>query len=178
MSKFYTGQYEPVDKAKKGCKRCGSHDVAWRESNTGKWYLIEVFDFAAHGEAPNFKAHYRDFHSGYCEKPQLHAVEQSSISMQLDTEKNEREKLSVRQEERKAAEESAFFLGLHDLCKNNPKHAQEELARRENELAYESANYVSMDYLSEHIQHVERCKRLRTEIAFMQAALGMTEDED
>jgi len=177
MSKFYTGQYEPVDKAKKGCKRCGSKDVAWRESNTGKWYLIEVFDFGSEGQH-NFKAHYRDFHSGYCGKPQLHSVEQSSISMQLDTEQNEREKLAVRQEEKKAAEESQFFLALHDMCKNDPKRAQEELDRRMNELAYERANYVSMDYLTEHSQQIMRCDRLRTEIAFMRAAMGMPEEEE
>jgi len=178
MSKFYTGQYEPVDRAKNGCKRCGSKNVTWRQSNTGKWYLIEAFDFSAKDEPENLKAHYRDFHSGYCGKPELHAVEQSSISMQLDTEREEREKLSVRREEMAAARESEFFLGLHDLCKNDPEHAKRELKRREDELAYESANYVSMDYLSEHIQHVERCKRLRTEIAFMQAALGMSTEED
>jgi len=177
MSKFYTGQYEPVDSAKKGCKRCGSKTVAWRESNTGKWYLIEVFNFGT-DETPDLKAHYRDFHSGYCGKPQLHAVEQSSISMQLDSEAEQREQFQVRVEERKAAEESAFFLALHDLCKNEPKRAQDELDRRMNELARERANYVSMDYLTEHTQQIMRCDRLQTEINFMRAAMGLSEEED
>jgi hypothetical protein len=178
MSKFFTGAYDRVEKAKKGCKRCGSHDVAWRESTTGKWYLIEVFDFGDPEIGPDFRSHYRDFHSGYCGKPELHLVEQRSIESQLGIEREEKTKLRVEQEERNAARESEFFLALHDLCKNNPEQARKELAEREDKLAFEHANYVSMDYFTEHCKQEALVKRLKTEIAFMQAALGMVSEDD
>jgi len=183
MSKFFTGAYERVEKAKKGCKRCGSKNVAWRESNTGKWYLIEVFDFGSEEHGTDFKAHYRDFHSGYCGKPELHEVEQHSISTQLGVEAEEREKFIVRVEEKKAAEESEFFLKLHDLCKNNRELAETALQGRRDQLAYEERNYVSMDTLTDHERQRALVKRLNMEIKFMEAALGPTtyddiEDED
>ena len=178
MSKFFTGAYERVEKAKKGCKRCGSKNVAWRESNTGKWYLIEVFDFGDEDTGTDFKSHYRDFHSGYCGKPELHDVEQRSISTQLGVETEERAKLHIANEEKKAAEEANFFLALHDLCKSDPDAAQKALQERRDKVDSENRNYVSMDYLVEHERQRALVKRLNTEIRFMEAALGLAEEDE
>lgn len=160
--------YDRVELAKKGCNRCGSKSVAWKESNQGKWYLIEAFDFD--GEP---RANYKDFHSGYCDKPELHAVKQSQISSALGIEEEERATLAVATEERKAAVEAEFFLALHDLCKNNPHGARMEIEMREREIEAINRNPPTMDYMVEFTQTMARLKRLTLEIEFMQAALGL-----
>lgn len=147
--------FDRVELAKKSCNRCGSTTVAWKESNAGKWYLIEAFDFD--GE---LCANYKDFHSGYCDKPELHAVKQRQISEALGIVEEEKATLSVVEEERRAAEDSEFFLALHDLCKSDPHNAKMEIfARRE--------------ILSRPVAE-QRRTRIQAEIDFMRAALGMT----
>jgi hypothetical protein len=159
--------FDPIDLAKKGCNRCGSKTVAWKASKEGKWYLIEAFDFD--GE---IRANYRDFHSGYCNKPELHEVKQRQISVELGIEQEEKLTLRVEQEERQAAEESLFWLELHDLCKESPEGAYAMIEGKEREIKHVLAG-VTMDHMDDYLKSTARAKRLRTEIDFMKAALGL-----
>lgn len=165
--------YDREIQARKGCKRCGSQTVAWKTSSkTGKWYLIELFDFD--GE---WRGNYKDFHSTYCGKPDEHAMKQAQISEALGIQfANELEDYRQR-EERANAENARMFLKLHDLCKNDPDEARQEIADRERKIEIEGRG-LTMDYMTEFTRSTAKIKQWRVEIEFMKAALGEVEYAD
>lgn len=168
-----TREFNPSP-VKRGCKRCGSRDVTWQVSSSGNWYLTEIFEDA---EGRSYTEHAL-FHSEFCGSPEKHDDEQA-IRLEAETSDRKQTKaISKAREEKNNQEEAEYFLALHDLCKSNRPEALDQLGEKERELEREMAQPVSMDYMTEHMRYAARVKRLKAEIAFMQAALGMTKYEE
>jgi len=171
---------EYTSPTRKGCKRCGSKTVAWQQNERGKWYLTEVFEDA---DGRTY-TEYREFHSAYCtaSNPNLegdeHELEQQKRLR--EEKKNSKETTTLRKarEDREAAEEASYFLELHDLCKNQRAQALDQLGHFERELDSIASQPTSMDYMVDHMNERARASRLRAEIAFMKAALGMATEYD
>lgn len=166
-----------TDPTRKGCKFCGSKTVAWQTSDAGKWYLSEVFidqDGCTYTER-------NTLHSAYCSrnlKPKSHDIEQS---LRLDAEISQVKKnatLRKARDEKEAADEAEYFLGLHDLCKFHPIAATLEMQKRIREYTTLRDSGITMDYMVEYMRDVARLKRLRAEILFMGAALGAITDPE
>lgn len=138
------------------CKRCNSETVSWAKSaRTGKFYLVEVFDYDG-----VLKSDRIDFHSRYCGNPEAHQQEQDEIHAGFKESNQWHEEIVREREEISAVETAKFFLNLHDLCKNDRTGSMlrlEQLYRNNN------ANPDA---------------RTGTEIKFMEAALGLTVYED
>jgi hypothetical protein len=129
------------------CKKCNSDTVAWAKSKrSGKFYLTEVFIDYEDDQVTD----YRDFHSAYCGKPELHAAKQAELRGDFQVE--------VEDDDAPDDESAKFFLALHDLCKSDPEAARAGLASRQSRLA--------------RIQAPQEAARLTAEISFMLVALG------
>lgn len=165
-----TDEREYTEPTRRGCNRCGSKTVAWQTNASGKWYLTEVFEDA---EGRTYTERTL-FHSHFCKDPEEHELEQAKrISIETKTRK-ETTKARREREERNATEEAAYFLELHDLCKNERGQAIDQLAAKERE----RDNWTSMDHFVEASRERARVARLTAEIAFMKAALGMATEYD
>jgi hypothetical protein len=147
------------------CKRCNSTTVTWNQGTSGKWYLTEVFDYEGF-----LKSDHKDFHSNYCGKPELHKAEQDEINGDYAKQEERREQAATKS----AADTADYFLGLHDLCKADPDAARAMLAELERKVKYEEAHWISMDYFTDSCRQQDQVKRMKTEIRFMEAALGIT----
>lgn len=163
-----------VNEARKPCRKCGSHEIAWQMGSRGNWYLTEIFE-DANGRSYTERAL---FHSEFCGNPGAHEEEQALRIEQEVSKDKERKNISRARIEKENATEAEYFLALHDLCKNNRPEALDQLGGKERELERELSSPVSMDYLTEHVRYRARVDRLKAEVNFMKAALGMTTYEE
>jgi hypothetical protein len=153
---------ELATRASKPCKRCGSTDIAWHQSERGKWYLIEVFE-----DGNGYPiASYRDFHSTYCGKPHEHENVQRVLTAEYDEEKAEQLRKREQQEEQRIADEAEKLNVFAAFSQADQEKWLDDLRKA---FAKHKENYVSMDYFVEH------CKWAATAAA-MQAEIDMYED--
>jgi hypothetical protein len=145
------------------CKRCGSTTVTWKQGQSGKWYLTEVF--TSDPEYGLDFTNYKLFHSGYCgpDHVAIHAETQALYDNEREAQAKAREDARV-ERERKAA--TAEFE-LITLCETNPEEGERELMKRIRELEIIAANPATMDYFVEFCREQERVKQLKAEIDLM-----------
>jgi hypothetical protein len=149
-----------VDRVKKGCKRCGSTDVAWHQSERGKWYLIEVFNDPRDGHAIGG---YRDFHSTYCNKPEEHARMQASLDADFSEAENKRKDVARKREDERIEHEAAMMRMFVGLSPEERTSLISELQKRYDILITQDP---TMDYFTDQMKWRAKCDALAQEISF------------
>jgi hypothetical protein len=161
---------KPVDRAKKGCNRCGSTDVAWHVSERGKWYLIEVFNDPRDGYAVGS---YRDFHSNYCGKPEEHTAMQARLDADFREDEQEREKnredASRKREDERIEHEAQMMKTFAALTSKGRKSLISSLQKKYDILITQSP---SMDYFTDEMRWRAECDALASEISFYEDLLA------
>lgn len=144
--------------------------VAWKKSTrTGRFYLIEVFDYDG-----ILRGAHNDLHSTYCGHPEEHEREQNSITAEFQARNDQLEESRVQAE----IESADYYLSLHALCLQDPATAEHKLSKLQAQLESELRQPATMDYMVEFNQYCALVKKLTTEIAFMNAALGHPIQDD
>ena len=157
------------------CKRCGSQTVNWHQSpKTAKWYLTEVFTH----EDNELRTDYRDFHSTYCGKPELHEAKQTEIAMVAAQKQARRDEAKAAQELKLRRAEDAATDAVLRWYQMTPAEIRErlplveaELAEDERKLAVETAphNRYTMDDFHEMNKQLARIHALKVRINFLTA---------
>lgn len=137
------------------CKRCGSTDVTWHQSNRGKWYLIEVFDYD--GTA---RASATDFHSKYCGKPDLHISKQAEIIADLAGEEMERKQQSDEREAKRLQDEVDKLEIWYSMTPDEQADTIRILRRK---ITAETRD-MTMDYMGEFLKSQARIAEWQAEI--------------
>lgn len=150
-----------TDRARKGCRRCGSKDIAWNQNTQGKWYLTEVFDTPF-----GSKTHYRDFHSVYCGNAEKHDTEQARITAEYQADTDQRQFESEERENQRIQGEAVALLYFSNL---SVAERAEFIEEKKDNLARLNRENVSMDHFVEAMRH-------RQAIAALTADIDLLED--
>jgi hypothetical protein len=150
-----------VSIAKKGCRKCGSSTVAWHQAASGKWYLIEVFS----DEWGDPIGHYRDFHSEYCSHPEKHNQLQASLDAEYAEDRAERERALSAKDAERLERETVMLGSFSALSAELRLRALDDLRKK---IERHSENYVSMDYMTDHMRWRAEGEALRYELDLLE----------
>lgn len=137
------------------CKRCDSTDVTWQTGASGKWFLTEVFVYDGIE-----KTSYRDFHSTYCGKRELHDAKQGEITRdELNQQRAQREAAEKREAERLSHEADLYvqWMSMTDVQRETTRVELVEKKRRATE-------GITMDYMTEWSRAVAESEAIQNEI--------------
>jgi hypothetical protein len=149
-----------VDRVKKGCKRCGSTDVAWHQSERGKWYLIEVFNDPRDGMPIGS---YRDFHSAYCKGERSHAQVQAELDADHAEQESAREQAAKDRENARIANEARMMQEFAEL---DSQGRADFIANLKAKREAHGKVFVTMDYMTEYTRHLAESESMDREIEF------------
>jgi hypothetical protein len=150
------------------CKRCASKNVMWQQSaKTGKWFLTEVFKTL---DGEDF-TQYRLFHSNFCGNQGEHEIVQDQFLADEQRERDEKDTVVKKAQDKRENDRLMNFMGLIQLCEEDPKAGKAALSKRMDELAGIHANPTSLDYFTDAMREREHAKQLEIEIDLMRHAL-------
>lgn len=166
--------YEIVDRAKKGCKFCGSTNVTWRENNEGRWYLTEVFEID--GET---RSSPQDFHSLYCTSNRGMVLDHEKMQRELDgkneDDERERTELRKRQEDADALRNAEEFIAWASM---DHERKLKEISILERQMDSFYRNPPTMDYMKEYGDAMREHQERQTAWKFLKALVGDPQEEN